>query len=319
MKNAILNFPKQFEIGIEKAEDIKLEGPFKNVVVTGMGGSAIPANIILTWLENLKTPLYIHRTYGLPPQASEKSLVVCISFSGNTEETISALRESQKRNFSTSIITTGGELEKIARESKIPLAEIPKEDIQPRCASGYLFGALSKILFNSGLVENKEEEIIEMARSLNPQMLEEKGKKLAEKIAEKIPVVYASQKFKYLARIWKIKFNENSKTPAFWNYFPELNHNEMVGFERGENFHLVILKDEEDHPKVKERMELTAKLLGEKGLRSNFVALQGKNKIEKIFNNLILSDWTSYYLALKFNIDPEPVKIVEDFKKRLGK
>ncbi len=134
----------------------------------------------------------------------------------------------------------------------------------------------------------------------------------------KIPIIYSSQKYKTLAYIWKIKFNENSKIPAFWNYFPELNHNEMVGYTNPNKIlHILILKDRDDHPKIIKRMGLTAELLKKKSVKVEFIEIAGKNIWEKILNNLILADWTSYYLAILKSADPTPVLMVEEFKKKL--
>ncbi|MDP2967296.1 MAG: SIS domain-containing protein, partial [bacterium] len=180
------------------------------------------------------------------------------------------------------------------------------------------------VLSNSGVIKDSSGEILEIAENLKPLELETQGKSLAKKLVGKIPLIYASNKFKSLARIWKIKFNENSKIMAFWNYFPELNHNEMVGYSNLEpqsvnlkNFHVIMLRDSDDHPKILKAMELTAVLLKKKGIEVDFVEIKGESILEKLFKNLILSDWVSYYLAKEYRIDPAPVEIVEEFKKKL--
>ncbi|MBI2041721.1 MAG: hypothetical protein HYT20_01715 [Candidatus Nealsonbacteria bacterium] len=139
-----------------------------------------------------------------------------------------------------------------------------------------------------------------------------------------MPIIYASSRLKYLdlARIWKIKFNENSKIPAFCNYFPELNHNELVGFENNGYpvsiaTSIIILRDDLDLPRIKERIELTAEILKPTGVQAQFVDIKGEDILYKIFDNILLSDWTSYYLALEYKIDPTPVKLNDEFKKLL--
>jgi len=324
MRETILNFPEQFKEGIEKAKDIKVEGKFENIIICGMGGSALPADLLFSYLNDLKLPFYIHRSYKLPPQAAKESLIICISFSGNTQETISALKEAQERKLKVAAITAGGELAKLAQKYNTPFVLLPSVKIQPRWAVGYLFGTLAKILSNSGVIEDSSEEILKAAENLKPLELETQGESLAKKLVGKIPLIYASDKFKALARIWKINFNENSKIMAFWNYFPELIHNEIVGYSNLKpqsvnlkNFHLIILRDSNDHPKILRAMELTADLLKEKGIEVDFVELEKKNILEKVFQNLILSDWVSYYLAKEYKIDPAPVRIVEEFKRKL--
>ena len=317
MRETILDFPKQFKKGIERAKDIRVEGRFENIIICGMGGSALPADLLVIFVNDLKLPFYIHRSYNLPPQAAKESLIICISFSGNTEETISAFKEAQERKLKAVAITTGGELAKLAQKYNMPLVSLPSVKIQPQWAIGYLFGALEKVLSNSGVIKDSSGEILKMAENLKPLGLEAQGKSLAKKLVGKIPLVYAPNKFKSLARIWKIKFNENSKTMAFWNYFPEVIHNEIVGYSNLKNFHVIILRDSDDHPKILKAMELTAVLLKKKGIEVDFVEIEGKSILEKLFNNLILSDWVSYYLAKEYKIDPAPVEIVEEFKKKL--
>ncbi|MBM4177392.1 hypothetical protein FJ208_01145, partial [Candidatus Gribaldobacteria bacterium] len=232
MKQIILDFPKQFKIGVEKAGNIGLAGEFDNLILCGVGGSAMPGILLLdSFGEELKIPIFIHRSYSLPKTANEKSLIICISFSGNTEETISSFEEALKMGFSVVALTTGGKLEQMAKEKALPCCVVPNDCLQPRFGTGYLFGALIKILVNSNILAQKaEREILLLKESLKPETFENKGKELADKLVSKIPVIYSSDKYKSIARIIKIKFNENSKIMTFWNYFPELNHNEMVGY-----------------------------------------------------------------------------------------
>lgn len=327
MRGVILDSPNQLEKGLRVVGRMKIEGVFDNVVVCGIGGSALPANILLCWLrEQIKQnglsfpPLYIHRDYNLPPQANKKSLVICISYSGNTEEPVSALKEAIEKKYQIIAISSGGKFEEISEENNIPYIKVPS-GIQPRCATGYLFSILLKVLENSGILKEAEKELLEVEKRLKEIDLEPEGKKIAEILKDKIPLVYASNDFKCLARIWKIKFNENSKTPAFYNYFPELNHNEMVGFtdvEKSKNIQIIILRDQEtDLPRIQERMELFADLAKEKSVGIKFVDMKKGSLIFKIFSTLLLGDWASYYLALERGQDPTPVKMVEEFKKRL--
>ena len=324
MRDIILNFPQQFAKGIECAKGIKPLGSFDNIVICGVGGSALPGSLLLN-ITNISIPVFIHRDYGLPKSANEKSLIVCISFSGNTEETLSAFREALDKKYKPVAISTGGKLQELAKRNNLSAVIVPNDCLQPRFGTGYLVSALIKILDNCEITNNLSQEILKISEKLNPEKLEVQGKILGEKLLNKVPVIYTSNQYKSLARIWKIKFNENSKVMAFWNYFPELNHNEMVGIagiknqELGiKNFHFIILKDSADNPRVLERMELTESLVREAGANVEIVEMQGSTKIEKIFNSLLLGDWVSYYLALAYGQDPVPVEIVEKFKKRLS-
>ena len=319
MKQIILDSPKQFKIGIEKAVGVGLEGNFENVILCGVGGSAMPGILLIDGFgDELKIPVYIHRSYGLPVQTNEKSLVICLSFSGNTEEAISSFKNSLKKGLKPVVITTGGKLKQMAKENSLPCCIIPNDCVQPRFGTGYLFSALVKILSNCGVLPDKTQEILSLKENLNPETFEKKGQELAQKIAHKTPIIYSSNNYKSIARICKIKFNENSKIMAFWNYFPELNHNEMCGLTTNNNFFIFILKDKNDNPQVIKRMEITAELIKEANAGVEIIEMLGKNKLEKMFNTLLLFDWASYYLALALGVDPVNVPIVENFKKRLA-
>lgn len=324
MKNVILNFPKQFAKGLEVSENTKIDGPFSNLIICGVGGSALPGSLLPDMGIKFDLPLFVHRDYGLPKITNQNSLIICISFSGNTEETLSAFEEATNKNYKVVAVCTGGKLEKLAKDNSKPVAVVPNDCGQPRFGTGYLVGAVLKVLSNCGLITDQSKRLLEMADNLKPENLEERGKGLANKLMNKIPIVYASNQYKSLARVWKIKFNENSKVMAFWNYFPELNHNEMVGLTNIKSqianckYYFIILKDEKDNPRVVKRMELTAELIKEAGAEVEMIEIQGATKTEKIFNTLLLGDWVSYYLSLAYDQDPTPVKIVEEFKKRLA-
>jgi len=325
MKKIILNFPKQFKTGIRSAKTISITGSFNKLLICGMGGSALPGDVLRILAKNLKVnfPVYIHRSYNLPYWINKKCLVICISYSGNTEETLSSFKEALRKNLQVIAITSGGKLAKLCQKNKAPLAKIPL-GFPPRMALGFQFSALIKILHNCQMLRGNLNTILSLEKKLKPLKLEKKGRILAKKIRGKIPLIYSSYFQKELARIWKIKFNENSKIPAFANYFPELNHNEMVGFTKNpndqclmSNFCILMLKDFADHPRILKRMDLTAKILKEKDIPVEFIKLGGRNNLVKIFSNILLSDWTSYYLALNYKVDPISVKIVEEFKKKL--
>ena len=321
MKQAILNFPQQFEAGLKAAEEVKNSQAGKNIIICGMGGSALPANLLITYKSDLETAVYIPRNYSLPPQANQDSLVICISYSGNTEETLSCYRQAVEKGLEPLAITTGGELKELAEENNLPIAEIPS-GIQPRQAIGYQFSALLQILNNCGIVSNQKANLSRLENNLQPKELEQQGKELAEELTNKLPLIYSSEKFKILARIWKIKFNENTKSMAFWNYFPELNHNEMTGFEEikkqidPEQLRVLMLKDQEND-KISKRMELTKQLLKEHNVQTREIPIEGNSLLEKLFNSILLSDWTTFYLAKKYGVDPEAVPIIEDFKEQL--
>lgn len=319
MRKIILDFPKQFRVGLESANQVKVRGKFSAVLVCGVGGSALPGDVLKIWLENYKInlPVFIRRNYSLPYYIDKKYLIVCISYSGNTEEPLSSFREAVKKNLKIVGIGSGGKLEELCKNHKVPFAKVPA-GFQPRMALGFQFAALIKVLVNCGLLKNDLKDVLALERKLKPKHLENQGKKLAKTLKDKIPAIYASEKWKALARIWKIKLNENAKIPAFYNYFPELDHNEIVGFENIKNkFHMIILRDKADHPRILKGMKITADIIKSKGGSLDFVDLEGSDILSKIFSNLLLSDWVSFYLSLEKKVDPLSLKIVEGFKKSM--
>jgi glucose/mannose-6-phosphate isomerase len=328
----ILHTPSQFAVGIDLAKNVKIEGNFNSVTVSGMGGSAWPANLLRTYCNSLfknhphynAFEIYINRYYSLPPEAQgENSLNFVTSYSGNTEEAISSLEELKKLNLPFVGLSSGGELEKLCKTYKAPYVKlpIPYPNFQPRMGTGYFFGAMFQLLVNHGLVPNLIDSILSDAKKLNDSMEihEKMGQELAKKLYGKTPVIYASPKYKSIAMVWKIKINENSKTPAFWNFFPELNHNETVGFTNPQGkFFVIMLKDRDDNPRNLKRYESTASLLKEIGIDSEIIDMEGENVFSKMFSSINYADWMSYYLALEYGQDPTPVDLVEKLKKILA-
>ncbi|MCK9378905.1 MAG: bifunctional phosphoglucose/phosphomannose isomerase [Candidatus Moranbacteria bacterium] len=331
LRRVILDGANQFKQGLEIAKDIKVEGVFKSVTLSGMGGSALPGNVLRVFINDLfkrnsgdkrRLAIYQNRFYSLPPEAYEESLNIICSFSGNTEETVASFEEAIENNLVCVGISSGGKIEQMCKEYGIPHVKlpIPYENFQPRMAIGYFFVAIFQILVNAGLVDDATDELVLMAENLKEETekIEEVGRRLAEKIKGKTPIIYSSTKFKPVAMIWKIKINENAKTPAFWNFFPELNHNEMVGFTNPQaNFIALMLKDIEDEAQNQKRFDVTAEVLRGKNVSVEVIEMEKGSVFYKIFATLYLGDWMSYYLALEYGQDPTPVDMVENFKKML--
>ncbi|TSD02024.1 MAG: Uncharacterized protein Athens071425_178 [Parcubacteria group bacterium Athens0714_25] len=323
LRKVILDGANQFKQGLEIAKNIKVEGVFESVTLSGMGGSALPGNILRVFINDLfkrnsgdkrRLAVYQNRFYSLPPEAYENSLNIICSFSGNTEETVASFKEAIENNLKCVGISSGGKIEQMCKEYGVPHVKlpVPYENFQPRMATGYFFAAIFQILVNAGLVNDATDELVLMAENLKEETekIEETGRKLAEKIKGKTPIIYSSTKFKPVAMIWKIKINENAKTPAFWNFFPELNHNEMVGFTNPQaNFIALMLKDIEDEVQNQKRFDVTASV--------EIINMEKGSVFYKIFATLYLGDWMSYYLALEYGQDPTPVDMVENFKKML--
>lgn len=320
MRRVILEYPNQLELGRSFVKNVDVQKKdFSNLIICGMGGSALPADLLSEYFKNKKTPfalpIYISRTYDLPNVTSSKSLVFISSYSGNTEETLSCFKKALKLETTIVSFSAGGKVEEIATKERIPHVsyKIDFEGFQPRYATTYAFMAMNEVLTKLGLSDTMEK-----LPNFDSRSLEVRGEEIAQQIKGKIPVIYAPEELKILAKMWKIKINENAKTPAFWNYFPELNHNEMNGFvsPQGE-FHIIIFKDTDSHPQINRRIEITAKLYRDHGLKVTIIDTIGTNYLEKLIWGMILGDWVSYYLAYEYKQDPTPVKMVEKLKKML--
>lgn len=318
MREIILRFPEQLK---EKFEIPEIRDEvFSDVVICGMGGSGAAGDIVTSYVP-LSVPVFSHKTYDLPLWVERKTLIITISYSGDTEETISAFEMAIRRNFAVIGVSTGGKIEKIAAENNIGWVRIPDSKIPPRSAAGYLVKAIILILASAGLFPRKNVKVFEaLAEKLQPEIFERKCKEIAEIIKGKIPLMYASQKHSILAALLKTKINENAKHPAFSNAVPEMNHNELVGFEDtsfSKNFIAVFIKDDQDNERIKKRFEITKNFLNERSVETLEINLEGETLFEKVFNNMILGDWVSYYLAVAKDVDPLPVTIIDELKKRL--
>ena len=276
MYEAIKNFNKQFayEPEIVNKEALAKKTGFISI---GMGGSNLAPKILNTWKPSLNVS--IRSDYGLPDLPIEElkqKLVILSSYSGNTEEPVDAFKQAKEKDLSMAVIATGGELLKLAIENKIPYIQLPDTGIQPRSALGFSVKAFLKLIGE----EDELKKISKLAETLNPIAYEEKGKALAETIKGYIPVIYTSTRNFSIAYNWKIKFNETGKIPAFYNLVPELNHNEMTGFdvkdstwELSGKFHFFVLKDNEDDPRILKRMEVLEKLYKDRNLKVETIDL----------------------------------------------
>lgn len=320
MYEAIKRFNTQFGYTLEIQNASKLKKS-KKLVVVGMGGSHLAADL-LTML-GLSLDVVIHKDYGLPelPDINER-LVIASSYSGNTEEPISAFEEALKKGFNVAAISVGGKLIELAQKAKVPYVQLPDLHVQPRSALGVSLLAFFTLM--------REERMLSFAQKLEhglrPEAIEMEGKTLAKTLQNKVPVIYSSSKNWPIAYNWKIKFNETGKIPAFYNVVPELNHNEMTGFDRkprtralSKNFHFLLLSDATDDLRVQKRMEVLASLYEDRRLPVTVLPLQGEDLLHRIFHSLLLADWAAYHTALLYEVDPEEVPMVEEFKRLIRK
>jgi glucose/mannose-6-phosphate isomerase len=325
MRDIILDQPKQILHSLEVNQDVRVEGDFDSMVVAGMGGSALPGDLLLA--TNATTvPLTIHRSYDLPRMVSHQPLVIVSTYSGNTEESLSAYVAAKTAGYGLLANTAGGKLAEWSQRDGVPLSKIDFPGMQPRHTSLASFTGMAIALMNSGLSTLTADDLRTAASTLASVIasLEAPAKQLAETLKGKIPVFTASNTLAFAAKNFKIQTNENAKQPAFWNEFPELNHNEMLGFSELQKtvgadipLHVVMLRAATDHPRIRARFEVTSELYRQWGLETTIIDIQGQTLFDQLLYAMGFGLWTAYYLAMAYGIDPVPVGGVEDFKKRL--
>lgn len=320
-KEIILNFQNQIKEGYMSCKDIKIDTEINQIIFCGVGGSALAGDLIkiLRPFLELKLAVKVHKNYGLPDRISDKTLVIAASYSGNTKETLSSYEDAKSKGLKIISIGGGGQLEELSQKDKIKFIAIKDKKIPPRSSVGYFLGIILKLLADSNLIKNIENEI-ETTSLIKPTELEENGKILAEFLKDKIILIYSSKKYFPLAYQWKIGFNENSKILAFTNYFPELMHNEIAGYQfaKKNELAIIILKDEKEAENILNTISILEKILREQKINFKTINLEGNNELEKIINSIIIADWTSYYLAKLYNIEPSKSEIIEEFKRNIN-
>jgi glucose/mannose-6-phosphate isomerase len=331
MLSYCVDAPKHYQKAASLAERLSADySKPDNIVVAGMGGSAIGGELLKDWARDVcDVPIEVCREYSLPLYAGRKTLVVVVSYSGETEESLSVFLDAYKRKCKMMSISSGGELQKFSEKLGIPHLRVPS-GMAPRATLPYLFVPLPLLLQKLELASKVKDEISEVvdtlktvsdanapARSIQSSV----SKKLASRLYGKIPIVYGFGIYRAAAQRFKTQFNENSKVPAKWEYFPELNHNEIVGWETidrfGKCFGLIFVRDDEESEAMKLRIETTRDLIGKGFLEIFEVRSLGASKMAKMCSVICTGDFTSVYLAVLNGIDPTPVKTIGLLKEKL--
>lgn len=315
MFTAIQETAQQFAFKPEVVHADQL-GKASKYLLVGMGGSHLAADLLK--IIEPEVDIIIHRGYGLPILSDLKErLVILSSYSGNTQEVLSAYQEAGSAGLNRVIISTGGQLLEQAQRDKVPYVQMPDFGLQPRLALPLNLIALFKIMGNEKLLQ----DLSEMQSTFDANKFEKEGKALAEILRGYVPIIYASEKNQALAYIWKIKFNETGKIPAFYNVFSELNHNEMTGFDvkdvtkkLSENFHFIFIADTQDSAPIQKRMVITAQLYKDRNLPIYHLSVEGDNILYRIFNTLVIADWAAYFTSQGYGLESEQVPMVEEFK-----
>ena len=334
MFKSIWEFPDNLNEAFELGSTIKLKNTYtdiSNIVVAGMGGSAIGGDVLAS-LESAKLdiPLIVCRSYTLPNWVNNKTLVICSSYSGNTEETLSALDDAINKKAQICGITTGGEIGQKINDLGYDLVKIPS-GLQPRAALAFSFVPMTKLLEKIGIFEpgiNKWlksliKNLEEKRKIYSEENLHNPVYCLSEKIYKKIPIIYADNStLSVVATRLKGQICENAKMLTYHNDLPELNHNEIVGWENNSNLfkhlHIIWLKDSSDNKRTKLRQDITSQILNEEMVEQDTIIVDGNTYQERLLHLINYGDWLSYWCAIMHKTDPSPVNKILRLKNELS-
>jgi glucose/mannose-6-phosphate isomerase len=303
-------------------------GQIDNVVVAGMGGSALAASIVPSW-PGVKVPFQVVREYNIPAYVDGKTLFIASSYSGNTEETVAVLAQAESKGAQIVVISAGGKLADIALSKNYPYYQLPG-NFQPRMAVFYNLAALIQLLETAGLVQEAVAELHTAAAWLQDQIpawlptvpaAQNPAKQLAQELMGRSPVIYGGPKIFPAAYKWKINFNENSKNVAWCNQLPEFNHNEFLGWTShpvDKPYAVIDLRSSLEHERVQKRFEITDQLLSGKRPAAHVVQAQGDTILQHVLWTVVFGDFVSLYLALLNGLNPTPVDLIEKLKESLA-
>jgi glucose/mannose-6-phosphate isomerase len=334
MLNHLHEFPEQCRKAWDKVQRFELPREYtgiSKVVILGMGGSAIGGDLVrrLALVES-KVPIWVHRDYGLPAFVDQSTLVIASSYSGNTEETLSAFNKALGTRSKKLVITSGGKLRHLADQKGIPTFVIDYQ-APPRAALPHSLVPLMGIVQKIGMIADKSADLQESAdvlKKLSRDLIETKplasnpAKQVANKLWGRIAIIYGAEMFSEVAQRWKGEFNENSKAWAFFESFPELNHNAVVGYEFPvevkERILVFMLRSSSLHPRNLLRYDVTSKLLTKAGIAYEFVEARGQSALAQVLSLVLLGDYASFYLSILNEVDPSLTDAINLVKQYLA-
>jgi len=330
MRQLLTGFSDQVAEAWERHDGVPPFEAMDHIVVCGMGGSAIGGDILITLLRQwgVAIPVVTIRGYALPPWVDERSLVVAVSYSGHTEETLACARQALDRGCSMLAVTSGGQLADLARSSPQSLVIVPGGQ-PPRASLGCLLFPVLRSLapWIDRDIAGDVDAALRAMRSMVTELDEgpeasNRAKRLARDLHGCVPVIYGSVGLTdAIARRWKTQLNENAKSPAYWDVIPELNHNEIMGWE-GEDlaarFGYLLLRDPEEHARIARRFDVSRELLQRRGRPVHEIHSPDGELLTRLMTLIVLGDWVSYYAAMLREVDPTPVESIESFKRRMA-
>jgi glucose/mannose-6-phosphate isomerase len=321
----VLALPEHLADALFRVESARIgELEATGLVVCGMGGSGIGGDLARAALgDRLGLPLTTVRDYQLAPWTPPDRVVLCASYSGNTEETLACFEAASAVGAKRIVATTGGRLGDVAREAGVPVIPFPAA-LQPRAAVGYMFVAAAEVAALAGVAPAIRTEIDLAGAGLAAarEALIARAVDLAERLVDTFPVIYGCDLTTPVAYRWKTQVNENAKRPAAFHLIPEMDHNEIVGWAEGsgaERFSAIFLTDRDQHPRERERIELTAELIAPAAARVEVIETEGESRTERMLWATLLGDLVSLVMAARRGVDPSPVAVIEDLKDRLGR
>lgn len=327
----LINFPEQWGRATSMTESLDLDidkSRISKICFAGMGGSAMGAELIRSYsIDRCSYPVQVIRHYEIPAWIDENTLFIACSYSGNTEEVLTALVSARKKGAQTIAVTAGGELMLKAAREQFDYIKIPGS-MPTRAALGYSFIPLYRIFQYLGFVEASDDMLVETQQFLSEQnellsdVEDNEALNLAKELNDTLPIFYSDVLLQPVNLRWQNQFEENAKTLAYGNILPEMTHNEIVGWERVVHLtgrlSVIMLKDKDDNPRVSRRMEIVEELIEDQTASLHILKTRGNNKLARIFSLIQLADWTSFYLAILTNIDPTPVTKIDLLKSKLA-
>lgn len=329
MQKLIENFPKQLVHALQIGKDATITPPkhnIKNIVIAGMGGSGIGGSLLekLT-AGDLSVPIIISKSYTLPHFVDQHTLFIASSFSGNTEETLSALEKAIQKKAKIVNITSGGLLLALSEKHQFDVIQIPGETKCPRAHVGYSIIQLFYVLYHLDLIQNKFLKEFEKTIALledQKENIQQEAIQIAKNLHGFVPVIYADDKLLPIAIRFQQQINENAKHFCHVNAFPEMNHNELVGWVYPASFFemskVILFRTNFDEERVKLRMDICKDIFLEKADSVYELHAYGDSFLEQCFYLLHLTDWVSFYLALENKVDPFPVELIDYLKSKLA-
>ncbi len=334
MLGRIAELPQQCRRAWANVQSLELPAEYRQVnkiVVLGMGGSAIGGDLLRVLAEpECAVPIVTNRDYTVPAFVNAETLVIASSYSGNTEETLSAFDQARERGAKLLAITTDGELAQRARELEVPLLTFRYQS-QPRAALGYSLVSLIGVMQKLGFIGDKEADLEEAAVVLETlqeeiketvPVTENPAKQLAKRLYGHLPVIYGAGYLAEVAHRWKTQLNENAKAWSFFEPLPEFNHNAVVGYqfpeELAERILVVMLVSSLNHPRHKARFRVTQEILAKRGIAYEIIEARGESPLAQMLSAIHFGDYVSFYLAMLYEIDPTPVKVIDYLKERLA-